>query len=157
MLANGINWWTPTKAMALTDLESALGANGVLINSQDGGFAKYENGSWSGTLTSIAPGQMYKVQTSAACALEVTGAYATDVTVTLLPGHNWFGYTGTQAKGIATALGNFTPASGDTITDQSGNIATYNGSAWTGDLESLVPGKGYVYQSKAEQSRTIMF
>ncbi|MBR6440850.1 MAG: choice-of-anchor J domain-containing protein, partial [Bacteroidales bacterium] len=43
-LAAGCNWWTPTKAMTLVQLEEALGNKAVLINSQNAGFARYENG-----------------------------------------------------------------------------------------------------------------
>ena len=143
-LIKGINWWTPTVDVTLEQLEAALGTSGLLINSQDGGFAEYANGSWSGTLTSIEPGKMYKIETSAACSLALTGAPVGNVSPTILPGHNWIGYTGTQAADIATALGSITPANGDTITDQDGNVSTYDGTTWTSGV-TLQPGHGYVY------------
>lgn len=145
-LIKGINWWTPTVDVTLEQLEAALGTSGLLINSQDGGFAEYTNGSWSGTLTSIEPGKMYKIETSAACSLTLTGAPVGNVSPTIFPGHNWIGYTGTQAADIATALGDFQPANGDTITDEDENTATFNGSSWSGNLTTLQPGHGYVYQ-----------
>lgn len=145
-LAAGCNWWTPTTAMTLEQLEEALGSNAVLINSQDAGFARYEGGQWSGTLTRIVPGQMYKIETTATVSLTLSGEPATGVSLTLLPGYNWFGYTGTQAKDIATALVDFTPTNGDTITDKNGNTASYNGSSWNGSLTTLQPGYGYVYR-----------
>jgi hypothetical protein len=146
-LAAGCNWWTPTKAMTLEQLKEALGGNAVLINSQDAGFARYEGGQWSGTLTEINPGQMYKIETTAPVSLIMSGAPATGVSLTLMPGHNWFGYTGPQAADIATALGSLgiTPASGDTITDQNGNVSTYDGTTWTDGVVTLQPGLGYVY------------
>ena len=144
-LIKGINWWTPTVDVTLEQLEAALGTSGLLINSQDGGFARYEDNAWSGTLTSIEPGKMYKIETNAACPLTLTGAPVGNVSPTILPGHNWIGYTGTQAADIATALGSITPANGDTITDKDGNVSTYYGS-WSGTLTTLQPGHGYVYQ-----------
>ena len=146
-LANGCNWWTPTKAMTLEQLEEALGSNAVLINSQNAGFARYENNAWSGTLTEIVPGQMYKIEATTPVSLTLSGTPATGVSLTILTGYNWFGYAGAQAADIATALGNLgiTPASGDTITDKNGNTATYNGSSWSGELTTLQPGHGYVY------------
>jgi hypothetical protein len=146
-LSQGCNWWTPTKAMTLEQLEAALGSNAVLINSQNAGFARYEGGQWSGTLTAIVPGQMYKIETTAPVSLTLSGDPVTGVSLTLLPGYNWFGYTGTQAADIATALGNLgiTPANGDTITDKDGHTATYNGSSWDGSLTTLQSGHGYVY------------
>ena len=146
-LGQGLTWWTPTVAMTLSDLEQALGNNAVLINSQNAGFARYENGTWSGTLTEIVPGQMYKIETNDAVSLTVSGTPATGGSLTIMPGYNWFGYTGTQATDIVTALGSLgiTPASGDTITDKNGNTATYNGSSWSGELTTLQPGHGYIY------------
>ena len=151
VLTAGSNWWTPTTTMTLEQLEEALGNNAVLINSQDGGFARYEDNAWSGTLTSIEPGKMYKIETNAACSLALTGTAVGNVEITILPGYNWFGYTGTQAADIATALGSITPASGDTITDQNGNVATFTannneqGGTWSGDFNQLQKGHGYVY------------
>jgi hypothetical protein len=147
-LAAGCNWWTPTKAMTLEQLEAALGNNAVLINSQDAGFACYEGGQWSGTLTEINPGQMYKIEATTPVSLIMSGTPATGVSLTILTGYNWFGYTGAQATDIATALGNLgiTPVNGDTITDKNGNTATYNGSSWNGELNTLQPGHGYVYR-----------
>lgn len=143
-LSAGSNWWTPTTTMTLEQLEQALGSNAVLINSQDGGFVRYEDNAWSGTLTEIVPGQMYKIETRAACPLTLTGAPVGNVEITILPGYNWIGYTGTQAADITTALGSITPVSGDTITDQNGNVSTYHGTTWTSGV-TLQPGHGYVY------------
>ena len=143
-LAAGWNWWTPTKAMTLGQLEEALGGSAVLINTQGDGFARYDNGQWSGTLTEIAAGQMYKIEATSSVSLTMSGTPATGVSLTLLPGYNWFGYTGTQAADIATALGSFAPVNGDTITDKDGHTATYN-NGWSGSLTTLQPGHGYVY------------
>ncbi len=155
-LSQGSNWWTPIVNVTLAQLEAALGSSGLLINSQDDGFAEYANGSWSGTLESISPGKMYKIETTEAVSLTLSGASATNVSLTILPGYNWFGYTGSQAKDIASALGSFAPANGDTITDKADNTATYN-NGWSGSLNTLEPGHGYVYYSKASQSRTLTF
>ena len=79
--------------------------------------------------------------------------------ITILPGYNWFGYTGTTAKDIADALGSFTPEDGDQIIGQNGTV-TYNrvSGRWTGgNFTQLVPGHGYVYFSNAQQNRTFHF
>lgn len=146
-LIQGSNWWTPTVNVTLEQLEAALGTSGLLINSQDDGFAEYANGSWSGTLTSIEPGKMYKIETNAACSLALTGTAVGNVGITIVSGYNWIGYTGTQAANIATALGSLgiTPTEGDTITDKDGNVSTFTGTTWTDEVETLQPGHGYVY------------
>ena len=147
-LTAGSNWWTPTVDVTLTDLETALGTNGLLINSQSDGFAEYANGAWSGTLTELVAGQMYKIQTNGEVSLVLTGTAVANVSLSIASGYNWIGYTGTQAADIATALGNIgvTPESGDTITDENGNTATYDGSSWSGNLTTLQPGQGYIYE-----------
>ena len=155
-LAAGSNWWTPTTTMSLDDFKEALGSNAVLINSQDAGFARYENNAWSGTLTEINPGQMYKIETTATVSLTLSGEPATGVSLTIMPGYNWFGYTGSQSKTIAAAFSGFAPTNGDTVTDKVGNTATYN-NGWSGSLTTFEPGHGYVYHSKATQSRTLTF
>ena len=146
-LTAGSNWWTPTVDVTLTDLETALGTNGLLINSQSDGFAEYANGAWSGTLTELVAGQMYKIQTNDQVSLVLTGTAVANVSLSIASGYNWIGYTGTQAADIATALGNIgvTPENDDTITDENGNTATYNGSSWSGNLTTLQPGHGYIY------------
>ena len=154
-LSTGWNWWSPIATMNLNDLETALDGKGVIINSQNGGFARYENGNWSGTLTSIAAGQMYKVKTTEAVSFTLTGTLVTPVEIDILPGYNWVGYTGTTATPIANALGSFMPNNGDRITAQDGSTITYN-NGWSGSL-FLVPGQGYLYYSTATQSRTLSF
>ena len=152
------NWWTPTVEITLEELEILLGGNAILINSQDGGFARYDDESWSGTLMEIEPGKMYKILTDDAIEFTLSGEAVTS-TITILPGNNWFGYTGTQPTAITTALGDFTPTDGDTITAKNGDSATFSDTtqSWVGELDILLPGHGYVYHSNAPQGRSISF
>ncbi len=157
-LGIGWNWWTPINTMTLSELETALGSNGVIINSQDGGFARYENNAWSGTLSAIVPGQMYRIKTCEAVSLTLTGTPATSGDIIIMPGYNWFGYTGSYRTSIAKALGSdFMPANGDQIIAEGEQSATYNSNtqSWEGDLFYITPGHGYVYHSNASQSKTI--
>ena len=149
------NWWTPTIEMSLEDLETALGGNAILINSQEEGFARYDGQGWSGTLTEIEPGHMYRILTTAATEFTLSGEAVTS-TITILPGYNWFGYTGGQSKSVATAFGDFTPTEGDTITAEDGTTATFTNGTWD-DIFILTPGHGYVYHSNAQESRNITF
>ena len=157
-LGAGWNWWTPTIAMSLGELETLLNGHAILINSQDDGFARYENNEWSGTLDTIVAGQMYRILTSTETEFTMSGEAVTS-TITLLPGYNWFGYTSSLSKTITSAFSGFTPTGGDTITDQNGISAEYNDDTqtWEGDLLILIPGHGYVYHSNAAQGRSITF
>ena len=155
---SGWNWWAPTSEITLTQLEAALGSNGILINSQTSGFVRYESGQWTGTLTDIVPGEMYMIRTAADCTFSLEGIAPSSVTVTIHHGHTWFSYPGAQAASIATALGSsFTPMEGDKITSQAENFAIYENGAWTGPLTTLQPGHGYIYMSNDTQNKTITF
>ena len=163
-LSQGWNWWTPTVHTYASALWTALGNNGVLVNTQDGGFKrKNDTGtSWSGTLANaLVPGQMYKILTNNAVTATLQGVEVVRTTVTIVEGYNWFGYTGATTTDIATALGSsFTPADGDTITDEDGHTATYTATyngGWSGTLSTLVNGKGYVYRSNDATTKTITF
>lgn len=155
-LAAGWNWWSPSIDLSLEQLEQALGGNGILINSQASGFVRYEGGQWNGSLDTLTPGEMYMIQTGAACSSTVEGAALSSVTVTLHPGHTWFSYPGAQAASIATAFGSgFTPSPGDKITSQTSGFAIYENGAWTGTLTQLQPGQGYIYMSNASTDQTL--
>ncbi len=68
-LAQGWNWWCPVVETTLEELENALGAKGITISSQNSGFSNYdeEDEEWSGNLSTIVPGQMYKIQVRNDC------------------------------------------------------------------------------------------
>ena len=160
-LNEGWTWWTPTVTTSLTDLEIALGANGILINSQDGGFVRYEivegQGHWNGTLQGFVPGQMYKINVQTVTTITLTGTPVAASTISILPGYNWFGYTGEAGLSIDKALGeNFTPNVDDQIIGQDGTTQ-FGSTGWNGDLGSLVPGRGYIYQSTATRTKPITF
>lgn len=157
-LNGGWNWWTPTLEMELGDIETNLGNRGILILSQNEGFARYENG-WNGTLSEVGLGKMYKIQLTAGDPVffEVEGGLSSGTTVTIEPGFNWIGYTGPAGLSIAEALGSFVPNDGDEIIDENGNSVYYDGENWEGNFTSLNPGKGYLYHSVANETKTITF
>ena len=150
-LVAGWNWWTPTVQTTVEALQTALGSNLQGIKSEAGPVV-------SGDLASDC---LYKIQTSTACTLQLTGTPITTVSVTFHQGVNWFGYTGAENLSIASALGDFTPAVGDKIVSQDDGFAIYNVvdgiGSWEGTLPHLVPGQGYVYVSTANQSKTLGF
>lgn len=153
-LVQGWNWWAPLVEMTVDDLETALGTNGIVVNSQDAGYLRYENGAWVGTLTAIVPGQMYKIQTGEACIISQSGSYV-PVSYTFYPGYNWFGYQGTQPLAIEDI--NITPTEGDKINSQNDGYAIFENGLWNGTLELLQPGHGYVYMSNAIVPQTLSF
>ena len=98
---------------------------------------------------------MYKIQTTTACAFTLSGTPATNVTVTITTGYNWFGYTGAQPLALDNL--NFSPAQGDKIISQNEDFAIYENGAWNGALSSLQSGHGYVYFSNAVETKALEF
>ncbi len=143
LLAQGWNWWAPTVATSIETVEQALGDKLVSIQSKQGPASG----------EAIA-GDMYRIQTNAACTLSLSGMPMGTATVALQAGSNWFGYTGDEEKAIAEAV-SVEAATGDKIVSQNGGFAIYNGTAWQGTLTTLQPGFGYVYVATENKTLTI--
>ena len=76
----------------------------------------------------------------------------------MAPGTHWFGYTGSTPTAIVDVFdAAFAPTSGDKVVSQTGGFAIFNGTSWEGTLTTLVPGKGYVYVSRATGNKTVTF
>jgi hypothetical protein len=56
---------------------------------------------------------------------------------------------------VSEAFAGF-PVNGDQVKGKSGST-TFNGTNWRGNLNTLVPGQGYIYQSKATENKTFTF
>ena len=158
-LVQGYNWFTPSVEMTLEDLETALGENGVSIMTKDETVTYYAGYGWWGDDITIVPGQMYKIETATACSITINGqpAEITNYAVTLNKGYNWIGYFGTQNMTVVSALANLQPEDGDVIMDKDLSATYYAGYGWWGDLETLVPGKGYLYKSNANATKTFYY
>ena len=83
-------------------------------------------------------------------------AKAQEITITLNPGWNWISYPNAEAMDIVTALGDFTPMSGDIINSQFGST-TYSGGRWRGGLTYFIPGWGYMYYSTRADYAELVF
>jgi hypothetical protein len=151
-LVTGWNWWTPMAQITAAQLSDALDEYLTQIMSK-------EENNVSGE-TQLIPGKMYKLQSSG----NVNGVAVTGVPVspniTIEQGANWIGYLGANNVGIATLFGDdFVPENGDKIISQDGGFAIYTvteeGSGWSGTLSELQPGKGYIYISNSEDSKTV--
>ena len=156
-LAQGWNWWAPTVAATLQDLETALGVNGLAVMAEDVSSLNYANGQWNGTFESLVLGQMYRINTSSPCEFTLTGAKPASVEVSLAHGAHWFGFTGSAPTAVGTVFGTaFGPVAGDKVVSQNGGFAIYNGTAWQGTLATLLPGQGYVYVSQSNETKTLV-
>ena len=162
-LSAGLNWWTATVGTTLADLEAALGENGLMITNSAGKTISYDptlGWSTNNAFTELVPGQMYKIKTSVACEIELTGEAINpeDVTITLVPGINWIGFMGSSPVALSDALSTFDATDGDMITGSGKKYAKYDSNlGWGGNLKALVPGEGYVYNSKATANTSLTY
>ena len=159
-LSAGCNWWSTNLEITLADLEAALGNYGVSITSQDGSsVANNATYGWGGDLTTIEVGKMYMIQTTEACTITVSGTVAAPAAypITLNRGSNWIGFVGTEGLSLDDALSNLTPNNLDNIKLRNSTATYFQGMGWRGNLTTLEPGKGYIYNSKATTSKTFTF
>ena len=159
-LSAGCNWWSTNLEITLADLEAALGNYGVSITSQDGSsVANNATYGWGGDLTTIEVGKMYMIQTTEACTITVSGTVADPAAypITLNRGSNWIGFVGTEGLSLDEALSNLTPNNLDNIKLRNSTATYFQGMGWRGSLNTLEPGKGYIYNSKATTSQTFTF
>lgn len=145
-LVQGWNWWAPTVTrMARIDMEDELDPKLLHVIGQDGELGSYDE---------LFPGQMYRVEVTEDCGFDFHDETATNKYVSIMPGQNWLGYFGAE-KTITRVFLGFTPAAGDKVISQDEGFAIYNGTSWEGTLETLKPGKGYVYVSNASSAKTL--
>lgn len=156
----GLTWWSPM-VMApnlLDQFEQCVSVDGVLVNSQYSGFVQNENGVWNGTLGAVLPGQMYKIQTTAACEISLNGTLVnpTDYPITIQPDWNWIGFPSPVQMSVSSALSNLSPEEGDVIKGQSAYAIYYTGYGWFPPDMQLTPGSGYLYKSNSVEEKTFI-
>ena len=162
---NGWNWWSGyvelNGASSLQSLEDGLGTHGVMVKSQNNGYASYLSGyGWYGSLTAINNECTYQVKTNAACTVSLTGNVANPAShpVTLTSGWTWVGYPVNASMSVTTALVGITPQSGDMLKSQNNGYASYlSGYGWYGSLNTLNPGMGLMYKSNRSSSITLTY
>ena len=160
-LAAGWNWWSTNVETTLDELETALGNKGVSIKYQDELLSYSQTwGFWMGDIDEIVPEKMYKICVSQNVNITLNGTPVNPANhpITISPGSNWIGCPIQQTMSLSEAFVNFTPAAGDAIKSADGSLSSYSAFfGWMGDIESLEPGHGYIYISKANNIKTLTF
>ena len=159
-LNGGWNWWTPTVEITLADLEAALGTNGLIIKSQDiSAVYVASTNTWRNNDLEIEVGKMYKIKTSVACTITLTGIAVdpAEYPITVNTGVNWVGFIGTEVTSLDQAFTEFTPANLDVVKTAHGTAVYYRNKGWRGTVSTLSPGQGYLYKSKASGKRTFTY
>ena len=154
-------WWSTNLDITLDQLKDAiadaLGIDGSATIKSRTRYINYQNGQWRGPLNTINIMQMYKIKTSASCAMTLTGipVNPAEQAIIIKSGNNWIAFPLSESMSVSQAFYGF-PTNGDIIKDKNVS-ATFNGSSWRGTLQTLEPGHGYIYQSKAEYDKTFTF
>lgn len=129
-----------------------------LVKSIDG-FARFSSqGTWAGVVAqdSLQPTKMYRLFVDQPDTLRISGSLydPTDYTIQLNNNWNWIGFISVRNQSIQQALGNLDPNEGDLIKGKT-RFALYDKlTGWIGSLQTLVPGEGYMYFSKEQNSFT---
>ncbi len=161
----GWNWWSTDLDITLEQLEDAIaaavGTTGTATIKSKSGSITYANGQWrqSGSTTmTLDIRQMYKIQTSTACQITLTGipVEPSAYEITINPGNNWIGFPCGESMSVTDAFSGLHPVNGDVIKSKAGS-SIYQGTGWRGNVETLVPGQGYIYQSKATESKAFTY
>ena len=167
-LANGWTWWSTSVELSgidgLTMLEESLGHNGLLIKSSNKFVQNYYPSTgydyWFGQLTSadFNNESSYMIQTSASCEVTMTGTYAnpSNHPIQLYPDWTWIGYPCGTQQNTNSAFADFTPTNKDVVKGQYAFSTYYENYGWFPEL-TMTPGLGYMYQSLAQDNRTLTF
>lgn len=127
-------------------------------------FANFEDGFWDGNLTQLFTTEMYKIRLGKANQLRLLGQEiaAADFTININgkstsddgtePQWNWLPFPIHRDIALEEALAFYQPTEGDVIKDQF-NFAIYDASSgWSGTLNYLQSGKGYMLNASETQS-----
>lgn len=164
--AEGWNWMSTYLEQSVFDglaaIEEGLDTVGVRIVSQSNGFVEYdaEYDEWSGTLTALNNEEMFKVNTTADVTFVMDSYEANPAyhEITLYNGWTYLGFISMEPMPIETALAGLEPTDGDMIKAQEG-FATYDAEydEWSGSLNTLNPGLGFMYKSNNENEVTFTY
>ena len=165
-LTQGWSWWSTNLDITLEELEDAIatavGTSGTATIKSKSGSITYANGQWrqSGATTmTLDLRQMYKIQTSTACQITLTGVPVDPAAyeITINPGNNWIGFPCGESMSVTEAFSGLNPVDGDMIKGMNGNARYSNGNWRSQGLSILEPGQGYIYQSNSNAPRTFTY
>jgi hypothetical protein len=166
-LTSGWNWFSTYLEITLDDLKAALlaafpnvGSNALVIKSNSNGNTAWNPIAhrWIGGLTTMDLSQMYMVKVPANAVITLQGVpiNPADHPVTIVNGNNWIAFPFRENMSVNNAFAGF-PVNGDIIKSNGDGAAAFYGVMWIGGLNTLNPGKGYIYKSNAQESRTFVF
>ena len=159
VLIQGINWFSTNVEITLDDLKAALVATGgtnIVIKAKNSSTT-WNGHRWLGSLNGFDVNQMFMVTVQTGCEITLEGMplVPAEHPVIIRNGVNWIGFPLNESMTLTEAFAGF-PANQDVVKSKTAS-ATWNGRRWVGQLDTLVPGQGYIYQSKASGNKTFTF
>ena len=159
-LSSGWNWtslYMTATDMSVPSLMQSIKSQVMVVKGKTS-FTQPTAQGWAGSLSALEVGKMYKVQMSEQANLSMNGKAvdATTTPLTIYPNWNWIGYNASYNVSIADAFAGLDPEDGDQVKGQSG-FALYQDYEWIGTLKTLIPGKGYMYQSQATTNKSFAY
>lgn len=142
-LAKNWNWMSHNLNAPLE--VTALQPNAYRIVGQEGETIKDPSYGYTGTISTLDPTKLYKVQMNSAANVPLQGKLynAAFKSTDLSTGWNWLGYPLAGALAPSVALANLEAQEGDCLIGQEG-MAMFSNGQWSGTLSQLTPGKGYM-------------
>ncbi len=141
----------PKDKNTLKELKNIKGQFGFSSVSSDGKIV--------GEVTEIVPGNMYKIQAAKSLEFNVIGLPINVRTTsqTIHHGYNWIGTLSSEVMSPAEAFADLKPEHNDLVKNRS-QVAMYRGNGvWEGTLQSIVPGMGYLYYSRADGDKSFHY
>lgn len=159
-LSEGWNWTSLSVVaddMTVPSVLAGVAGETCLLKSKTATMMLY-NQLWDGDAITLNNRDMYKVLTTQEQQLTITGTRpdAQAKAITVRPGWNWMAYNETSVADLTDALAGLDPADGDLVKGKQG-FAIYDGYEWSGSLEAMTPGQGYMYLSQASTVRTFNY
>ena len=152
-LSEGWNWASHNQLVnvSVEDLKQdyvnrILSIDAEIINDPVIGFV--------GRMDDFSATQTLKIQTKQQAVFELAGEQfnPNTTTVDLVKGWNWIGYPLDQTMSVAEALSLLEAEEGDFLTSLDGGYTQFANGTWNGDLQTMTPGKGYLYKSASDKS-----
>ena len=99
---------------------------------------------------------MYLILVVDDCTVELQGIPANPANhvISINPGWNWIGFPYNEEMDINETLAGFNAEIGDQISGMDGFIEFDD--EWIGEIETFVPGKGYLYYSASDVVKTLV-
>ena len=165
-LTAGTNWVSSYVEITKEDLQNALVAAltnpaGTVIKSQNGN-STYRGGRWRDQSFTWDVAKMYKIVVPEDCEITLTGMpiNPAEHPITIAPNApTWIGFPFAESMTPAQAIPAGFAVNADIIKGKDGNARYGNGNWRAQGLNSLEPGKGYMYVSgaSATEERTLVY